>query len=199
MEPLCLWACMAKGPNKKLQKWNRHCIVLVNVHRTGERKKNLLFFFVANAGLSHTTSGISQLPGLSHPVQWLSQAFACMVSSPLSEDVWAETEEIRARQESRWEEDPAITNLAQCLFLKRQHQGWWCWRPTVPQFHLLHLDEDADSHASPKIHIIACNHHWSFKAEATLPALALLPCVSYFICLFPNSLSPAIIPKINWT
>lgn len=196
MESLCLWACMAKGPNKKLQKRNRHWSCLMCIEE--EKEKKLLFFFFANAGFSHTKSDISQLSGLSYPVQWLSQAFVCIVSSPLSKDVWAERAEIRARQGSSWEEDPAVTNLAQCLFLKRQCQGWWCWRPAVPQLHLSHLD-DANPRASPKIHVFVCNHHWSFKAEATLPALALLPCECYLICLFPNSLSPAIIPKINWT
>lgn len=96
---------------------------------------------------------------------------------------------------------PAVANLAQCQFFKQQHQRGWCWRPALPQLHLSHLDEDADPHASPKMHVTISNHHWSFKAEAVLPALALLPCASCLICLFLSSLSPspAIIPKINCT
>lgn len=104
---------MAKGTNTKLLKCDGHCMVLVNMHRTGERKKNLLFLFLANAGLSHTKSGISQLPDLSNPAQRLGQASACMVSSARTEDVWAEIAQTGARQESSWEEDPAVTNLAQ--------------------------------------------------------------------------------------
>lgn len=74
MESLCLLACVAKGTNKKLQKCDRQCMVLVNMHRTGERRKNLLFLLLASAGLttpnqasanfqaSHTQSGGSARP-----------------------------------------------------------------------------------------------------------------------------------------
>lgn len=177
---------------------------MVNVHRTGERKKNLLFLFFANAGLSPTRSGISLI--------WYQPASRLLTPSPVAQPglclhgfflkqwgVWAEITQNRSRQESSWEKDPTVTNLAQCPFLKGQHQGQWFWRPALIQLYLSHLDEDADPHTSPKIHVIVCNQHWTFKAQAKLPALTLLPCASYFICLFPSSLSPATIPKISWT
>lgn len=156
-----------------------------------EQKRRKICSSFSMPVLASAKSGISQLSGLSHPVQGLGQAFACMASSSHSEDGWAERAQTRAKQGSSWEEDPAVTNLAQCLFLKKQQQGWWCWRSALPLLHLSHLDEVAEPHAGAKIHVIVCNRHWSFKAQAKLPALALLPCSSYFICLFPNSLSPA--------
>lgn len=179
MESVCLWACMAKGTNKKLQKCDGHCMVLVNVHRTGEGNKNLLFLLLAHAGLSQIRCQPASTPLTPNPV---AQPGLCLHGFfPTQWGYQGRESTDQGKQGSSWEEDPAVRKLAQCLFLERQHQGGWWWRPALPQLHLSHLDEGADPHAGPKIQIIVCNHHWSFKAEATLPALSLLPCASSFV------------------
>lgn len=125
---------------------------------TEERKKNLLFLFLANAGHSCSKAGISQLPGPSLPPQHLGQPSTCMISSP-SIKVSGQRQHRSGQGKKAVGLQPAVAILAQHQFLKQQHQEVWCWRPVLPQFQLSHLDEDADPHASPKIHVTLCNHH----------------------------------------
>ena len=103
MESLCLGACMVKGTNTR---GYRNVVSTVQSRPThieqvtGERKKTLLFLFLANADHSCTKAGISQLPGLSLPSQWLGQPSTCMLSSPSSKNVWAEIAQTGTRQAS---------------------------------------------------------------------------------------------------
>lgn len=104
MESLCLGACTAQGTNTRgyrniisiVRSWPTHIKQV-----TRERKKNCLFLSLANAGHSYTKACISQFPGLSLPPQWLGQtSTTSVVSSPSSKDVWEETAQTEARQES---------------------------------------------------------------------------------------------------